>query len=206
MIKKQQIATLSVALLILGVGYAAFCVMYDRYEERQRLRPQRIEAERQAYLNQRVIGYVSDKAVRSAAFRMASMEYFGGHQREWKYSDGSVVYRERPGMPDTPATSVTIQLEENQRLLLADVLNLVVQQELWNQSDLQQLAADGGEQIYEFSVGDHSGQFKVINTEAPHLDVFQHKCWKLMASIKETSKRQNHNKSMQATPNGAPDE
>jgi len=153
-----------------------------------------MEAERQARLNQRVHGYISDRAAGFATFRMTSMEYFGGYLREWEYADGSAVYRERPGMPGTPVASVTIPLDENQRLLFADILNLVVKQELWNQPDLQQLAADGGEQTYDFFVSGHSGHFKVINIEPPHLDIFHHKCWRLMESLKETSKRQDHNK------------
>ena len=132
------------------------------------------------------------------------MEYFGGYTQEWEYADDSAIYRERPGMPGTPVASAAIQLDENQRLLLADILNLVVKQELWNQSDLQQLADDGGEQTYEFSVSDHSGQFKVINIESPHLDVFCHKCWKLMESIKEASKGLDHNKVLENIGTNAP--
>jgi len=204
MIKKRNIVLIAGALLILGGGYALFCVIYDRYEERCRTRPQRVEAKRQEHLNQQVSGYLEDDAMRSAAFRMISVEYFGGYLREWEYADGSVVYRERPGMPGTPVASVPIQLDENQRLLFADVLNLVVKQELWNQSDLQQLAADGGEQTYEFSVSGHSGQFKVINIDPPHLDIFRHKCWKLMESLKEASRKPDHNKVLENIGTNAP--
>ncbi|MGA0332469.1 MAG: hypothetical protein ACO3N7_00130 [Kiritimatiellia bacterium] len=146
-------------------------------------------AKREAYLNQRIRGYVSNKDLESATFRMVSMEYSGGHLQEWEYADGSATYSESSGVPDTPAVTVTIPLDKNQLLLLEDVFNLVVKQELWKQTDLEELAADGGEQTYTFSVGDHSGQFKLINTQPAHLEIFRHKCWKLMESVKRAAKK-----------------
>ena len=68
-------------------------------------------------------------------------------------------------------------------------INLVVKQDLWDQSDLQQLAEDGGEETYEFSVSEHRGQFKIINIKPPHLEVFRHKCWRLMDSLKGAAKK-----------------
>ena len=90
---------------------------------------------------------------------MTTVDYFGGHLREWEYAEGSVTYRERPGMPGTPLSSVAIELDERQRSVLADVLNLVGKQELWDQSDMQpeQAVCNGGEDAYEFSVAGHRG-------------------------------------------------
>jgi hypothetical protein len=184
-IKKRKARLLAVALLILGGAGVAFCLAYDRYEKWHRAEPQRLEAKQQARLNQQVRGYVSDDAMRHATFRMTSESYWIGYLNEWEYAGGSTVYREQRGMRGIPVTEKTIQLDETQRSLLADVLNLVAKQKLWNQSDLEVPMTDGGVLAYKFSVGDHRGQFKLINANPPHIDIFRHKCWMLMQSLRD---------------------
>jgi hypothetical protein len=183
-VKKPKVLLLG--LILSAVGYVAFCLAYDRYEEWRHTRPQRLEAKRQAYLNQKVRGRVSDADAQSAVFRTTYVAYCGNVRQEWEYKAGVLTYRawnER----DVLVHNVSVSPDDLQRSLLLDILNLVVKQQLWRQSDVfpAQVTLDGGAKGYEFTVGGKTGRFKVVNSSPEHLDLFEFKCGKLLGALRE---------------------
>ena len=129
--------------------------------------------------------------MRDAAFRMTTMDYFGGDQKEWEYSDGSAIYREHSSIEDRTVESPKITLTEYQRTLLSEIMQLVVKQELWNQPDAEDNdVLDGGDVCYEFDVGTQSGKFKLINIHPFDLEDFEHKCTKMMNSLQAATKEE----------------
>ena len=176
---------LLLAVGIAVVGYGLFCVAFDWYENYRRTLPERREAQRQAYLNQTVRGYATEDGVAQASFQATSVEYFGGHMREVQYTQGELIYRERPAMqPEAVPQEMPVKMTEERRELLMDIFNLICKQELWTQGDElpPNPVCDGGEVAYRFTVAGHQGQFKVVNTDPKHLEVFRHKCWQLLES------------------------
>jgi len=183
--RKRWIAVL-VGIGIAGGGYLIFCLIVDCYEHYQRTLPQRREAERAAYLNQQVKGYATADDVASGSLKVTTVEYFGGRLKEVQYAKGGLVYRERPGMPGTPVRETPVEINDRQRELLTDILNLICKQELWRQGDQlpSTRVCDGGETAYRFSVKGHQGQFKAVNTDPKHLEIFRHKCRRLLESCR----------------------
>ncbi len=58
----------------------------------------------------------------------------------------------------------------------------------------ERLLMDGGEDGYEFTVGGHTGRFKVINSSPGGLILFRHKCWRLMDSFGRSAKSRDQDK------------
>lgn len=179
---------LVVAVLVVGFGLS--CVAIDWYENYRRTLPQR----HAAYLNQTVRGYATEEDVAQGSLRVTTVEYFGGHLREVQYTQGKLVYRERPGMPGTALQEMLVEITDLREELLLDIFNLIAKQRLWNQGDElpPSPVCDGGEVEYRFTVAGHPGQFKVVNADPRHLELFRHKCWKLIelcSSITRNRKR-----------------
>ncbi len=183
MSKKTRVVLLAACLGIAATS-VLFCVAYSRW----RATPQRREAARLARLNQRISGFATDDEVRGAHLRMTRVHNFGGYLFEWQYADGKLIYTERRGMPGTSRSSRSLPLTEAHRQLLSDIVNLIKKQKLWDQADQSQPVTDGGEDAYEFTVGGRHGKFKLVNTSPPHLDIFEHKCRKLLELSKKQAK------------------
>lgn len=143
-----------------------------------------VQNRHQTELEQPVAGFVTDDELRRASLRISSMAYYGGFWNEFEYKAGATVYRCRDGMPGTPVSTRSVELNVAQRALLADALNLVAKLKLETQSDAHpsQPVCDGGEVEYEFTAGAHKGRFKVVNCDPQHLEQFRHKCWQLLES------------------------
>ena len=176
---KKLLAVGLFSLVLASVGLLAIVAAEDGTEE------DRSDEKRETRLDQPVRGYVSDQKIQQAAFRYTAVDYFGGHLKEWEYDKGVMIYRERPGMPGTPVDSTSVQLDRQEKELLADVFNLVVKQKLWNQTDQQIDAEDGGEVDITFSVAGHQGQFKLINTHPPRLEQLLFKCYRITESVRQ---------------------
>jgi 3-methyladenine DNA glycosylase AlkC len=134
-----------------------------------------------------VKGFVDEKDLGQATFRITRVEYFGGFTNHVEFAKGKATLTNGKALGNEknakPAPRVHT-LSADEKAALNDVLNLIVRDKLWTQPDAKtEGVRDGGEVLYEFSVGGHEGKFKLINSSPAHLHVFQTKAANLMNQI-----------------------
>ncbi len=143
----------------------------------------------EAFLNQRVQGYLTDQWRRDAFLVVRDLDYYGGHVNEFRWSNDGSRYRQHfaHGSQQPPPWSPPMQVNPQAAAALEDAINIILRDKLWLQKDLDEAkqmaeaghwvgSPDGGERTFEFSVGPHRGRFRLINyPDAPHLRLFLHK-------------------------------
>jgi hypothetical protein len=151
-----------------------------RQREWRRAREQAYE-KRDRWLREPVRGHVSEAALDSAFLEVASIPYQFAGAGLWRYRDGRVLHR-RCREDRYPSTDLDAgaSMTGEERAVLLDVLNMIVKDGLFDQTDERDLyVVDGGELRFRFAIGNRHGQFRLVNAEPPHLEKFLFKVHEL---------------------------
>jgi hypothetical protein len=145
-------------------------------------RPLTVEEKLEQDIANPVKGFVEPKDLKNATFSMTTVEYFGGFTTRTEFQGGKATVTKSSMMEGMPKQAPRVYtLTPADQEAWADVVNVIVREELWTQGDVKTSGvADGGEVIYEFKVGEHEGKFKLINSSPEHLHVFSIKAANLV--------------------------
>lgn len=132
---------------------------------------------------------------KSATLTIKEVQYFGGFTTEMTIRNKEATfeyYQEIGGKRltfDGEIKNTTHELTPDQKAMFAEAIKIIVNKELWDQKDSKASGiADGGERTFEFTVGDKTGKFQLINDSPEHLLDFLSTTGKLTASIRESVK------------------
>lgn len=141
---------------------------------------------RERDIDQPIRGFVDPEGIRGASLAIVQVNDEGLVARH-EFKNGQVFITQwGPEDVEGDTTATAHKLTPDDLEAWADVVNVIVRDELRLQGDVKSQTGDVQDITYEFRVGEHQGKFRLVNASPDHLQVFQMKVRLLLNQVYST--------------------